>query len=66
MVDKTENQKLVLKYYKAEEITSIKELGNRLIVNLNAKSDENKAIALKKELEQQNPCLLSTSDAADA
>lgn len=55
MGNKTENQDLVLKYYKAEEITSIKEIGNRLIVTLNAQSDETKAVALKTQLEQNNP-----------
>ncbi len=55
MADITENQNLVLKYYKPEEITSVKGLGNRLIVTLNAESDENKAAALKHELELANP-----------
>ena len=55
MVNITENQNLVLKYYKSDEISSIKELGSRLIVTLNAAGDENKAALLKHELEQTNP-----------
>ncbi len=55
MGDKTENQNLVLKYYKREEITSIKELGNRLIITLNAPNEESKALSLKEELSQLNP-----------
>ncbi|MCM1323452.1 MAG: iron-sulfur cluster carrier protein ApbC [Acetobacter sp.] len=55
MVNKTENQDLVLKYYSAAEIISIKEIGTRLIVTLNAESDETKVTVLKTELEQNNP-----------
>lgn len=55
MVSKTENQDLLLKYYTKDEITSVKELGNRLIITLNAKEDTQKAAALKSELEQNNP-----------
>lgn len=55
MADITENQNLVLKYYKTEEVTAIKELGNRLIVTLNAENEDGKADALKYELEKANP-----------
>lgn len=55
MVDKTENQDLVLKYYTTKEISSVKELGNRLIVTLNAEVDNQKMSKLKEELEQNNP-----------
>lgn len=55
MVSLTENQNLVLKYYKSEEINSVKELGNRLIITLNAENEEGKTAALKQDLEQANP-----------
>ena len=49
------NQALAAKYFKPEEIASVKELGGRLIVTL--KTDENAECAqqLKAELEQENP-----------
>ncbi len=54
MADITENQNLVLKYYPAEAISSIKELGGRLIITLNAEEDD-KAAQLKEELSRINP-----------
>ncbi len=55
MSENDNNQQLVLKYFAAAEITSVKELGNRLIVSLNALPDENKSAALKNELAAANP-----------
>lgn len=49
-----DNKNIVLKYFKENEISTIKILGNRLIVTLNAVQDEDKACQLKEELVQAN------------
>lgn len=46
---------LVEKYYKKENITSIKELGNRLIITLAAEESQERAAMLKEELAISNP-----------
>ena len=55
MTNNENNQTIVAKYYTSQEVTSVKDLGNRLIVSLNAEEDENKKQTLKAELEQANP-----------
>lgn len=55
MSDINTNKELVLKYFAADEIASVKELGTRLIVTLNAAENTSKASALKSELEASNP-----------
>ena len=48
------NKNIVLKYFKAEEISSIKMLGNRIIVTINAQEDNTKSAQLKAELAKEN------------
>lgn len=54
MSETIDNKSLVAKYFNQEEISAIKELGNRLIVTINTKENKEKADALKAELEQNN------------
>lgn len=46
---------LAAKYFKPEEIASVKELGSRLIVTLKADENAEHAQQLKAELERENP-----------
>lgn len=55
MADIKQNKNLVIKYFKEEEVSSIKELGNRLIITLNAENDEVKHQQLKEEIVNANP-----------
>lgn len=55
MSDVKYNQNLILKYFKEEEITSVKEVANRLVVTLNSDADEARSSLLKKDLMQVNP-----------
>lgn len=55
MSTQNDNKNLVLKYFNLSEIKDIKELGNRIIVTINAKEDGVKQDKLKQELGQANP-----------
>lgn len=55
MTSNTDNQKLILKYFQKTDITGVKELGDRLIVTLNAKENLEIAEKLKQELCWANP-----------
>lgn len=55
MSTQNDNKNLVLKYFNLSEIKDIKELGNRIIVTINAKEDGVKQDQLKQELGQANP-----------
>ncbi|MBO5038751.1 MAG: iron-sulfur cluster carrier protein ApbC [Alphaproteobacteria bacterium] len=55
MTTPEDNQKVIAKYFKPQEISALKVLGSRLIITLNAKEDEALAEALKQELTQINP-----------
>ena len=48
------NKNIVLKYFKQNEISSIKEIGDRLIVTMSTSEEKEKAEALKEELKKQN------------
>lgn len=48
-------RKVILKYFNQAEISTLKELGSRLILTLNAKEDTARATALKQELSEINP-----------
>ena len=50
-----ETNALISKYFKPEDINSVKELDNRLIITLKAVADEEKITSLKKELLALNP-----------
>ena len=50
-----ETNALISKYFKPEDINSVKELDNRLIITLKAVADEEKIASLKKELLALNP-----------
>ncbi len=55
MFDMEQNKKLILKYFKEEEISAIRELGNRLVVTLNTENNETQAQKLKEEIIKANP-----------
>ncbi len=55
MSDANLTQNLVLKYFKKEEISSVKEIANRLVITLNAEAKEELAALLKEELAKANP-----------
>lgn len=48
-------QDTVLKYFNMEHISSVKEIGERLIVTLNIEEEKDKSASLKKELEIMYP-----------
>lgn len=54
MSDAKCNENLVLKYFRKDEISSVKELANRLVVTLNAPEDGRRAALLKEELAKAN------------
>lgn len=49
------NRELIAKYFKPEEVSSVKELGNRLVVTLRAEENTVKANSLKTDLAAENP-----------
>ena len=55
MAQETIDNALILKYFRPEEISSVKELDNRLIITLSTLEDEEKTAALKKELLKTYP-----------
>lgn len=55
MSEAKQNRELVLKFFKEEEISTIKEIGDRLIVTLNTENDEKRAQQLKTEILKTNP-----------
>lgn len=52
-----DNEKIILKYCKAEEINSVKEIANRLIVTLKGTENTEKTKQLSEELAKANPGL---------
>ena len=55
MFKEDSNNNLILKYFHKDEIETVKEINNRLIITLKTSEDTDKKEKLKKELEQANP-----------
>jgi len=55
MARENDNKNITLQYFNLEEISAIKEIGDRLIVTLNTAEDIKRADSLKKALTESNP-----------